>query len=133
MSDLIEIAANLSSYLTSASPQVKEGALQWYLAGSLATSTMASAESMTEIKLDKENNLIGETDQKVITQAQRAKISKFSRKLGFDIDVVNVNGNMLFGVPKQNRPHMQNIIQQVPNVLELMSWKPETGRFSTYR
>lgn len=133
MSNLKEIASNLSSYFASVSPQVKEGALQWYLSGSLATSVMASAESITEVKLDEQRNIIGETKQKDITEEQRTKISTFLRKLGSDIDVVNVQGDLLNGSQPNNRPHIQNIIRNVPDVLELMSWTSTLGRFNVYR
>ena len=124
MSDLIEIASNFSSYLVSVSPQIREGSLQWYIAGSLATNTMVSAENMTELKLDDENNVIGETQPKVITEHQRAKISKVIRKLGIDIDIVNVKGNMFRGAQAGNKPSIGRIKQNVPNIMELMSWSP---------
>lgn len=133
MSDLIEIGSNLAEYLNSTSPQVKEGTLQWYLSGSLATTIMASAECITEIQLDEGNNIVGETKQKDITEQQRTKISIFLRKLGNDIDIVNVNGNFYNGSQTNNRPHIQNIIKNVPNVLELMSWPSTLGRFNVYR
>lgn len=124
MSNLIEISSNLGSYLTSLSPQIKDDSLQYYLSGSLATMIMASAENLTEIELDESNNLVGERNSKSITKEQREKIAKFSRKLGIDIDVVNVNGSLFRGSPKDNRPHAQNVIEHVPQVLDLMSWQP---------
>lgn len=125
MSNLVEIGAKLASYLTSLSPQIKDGSLQYYLSGSLATMVMASAESIAEIELDESNNLIGETDSKSITEEQKERLGKFSRKLGLDIDVVNVNGDLYRGSPVDNKPHAQNVIQHVPEVLELMSWGPD--------
>jgi len=133
MSDLREIASNLTGYLNSTSPQVKERALQWYFSGSLATTVMASAESITEIQLDGQNNIVGEAKPKDITEQQRTKISTFVRKLGNDIDIVNVNGDFFNGAQPDNKPHIQNIIRNVPNVLELMSWPATSGRFNVYR
>ena len=124
MSNLIEISSDLGSYLASLSPQIKDGSLQYYFSGSLATMIMASAENITEINLDESNNLLGEKISKDITKEQREKIAKFSRKLGLDIDVVNVNGSLYNGAPKDNKPHAQNVIGHVPQVLELMSWRP---------
>lgn len=124
MSDLVRISADLSQYLISLSPQVKGGSLQWYFSGSLATMTMANAENITELQLDKENKLIGETKAKTITDEQREKLRKFSRKIGVDIDVVNVNGDLFRGAPLNDKPHIQNVIQHVPDVLDLMSWSP---------
>lgn len=125
MSNLIEISSKLGSYLTSLSPQVKMDSLQYYFSGSIATMIMAGAESITEINLDDSNNLIGEKSSIEITKEQRDKIAKFTRKLGMDIDVVNVNGDILYGAPKDNKPHVQNVIKNVPEVLELMAWKQE--------
>lgn len=124
MSNLIDISFNLGSYLSSLSPQVKDGSLQYYISGSLATMIMASAENITEINLDESNNIVGERPSIAITEEQREKIAKFSRRLGFDIDVVNVNGGLFHGAPNDNKPHAQNVIQHVPQVLELMSWSP---------
>ena len=122
MSNLSEIGMNFSTYLASLSPQVKNNSLQWYLSGSLATIIMAEAENITEIKLDDGNNIKSETTSKEVTEDQREKLSKFSRKLGSDIDVVNVNGNLFYGSPSTSKPHIQNIIKNVPGVLDLMSW-----------
>lgn len=83
----------------------------------------ASAESITEIELDESNNVIGEKAPKTITEEQRKKLGKFSRKLGIDIDVVNVNGDLFYGSPIGNKPHFQNVIKNVPDVLDLMSWQ----------
>ena len=47
MSNLIEISSDLGSYLASLSPQIKDGSLQYYFSGSLATMIMASAENIT--------------------------------------------------------------------------------------
>ena len=94
MSNLIEISSNLGLYLTSLSPQIKNGSLQYYFSGSLATMITANAENIAEIELDESNNLSGERPSKSITKEQREKLAKFSRKLGHDIDVVNVNGNL---------------------------------------
>jgi len=127
MSDLVEIGANLSSFLTFLSPQIKERSLQWYFSGSLAATIMGSAENITEIELDKENRLIGETKSEEITDEQREKLRMFSRKLGMDIDVVNVNGDLFMGAPSKNKPDIQNVIQHVPDVLDLMSWQPTMG------
>lgn len=124
MANLSEVGVNFSTYLASLSPQIKNNSLQWYLSGSLGTIMMAGAESITEIKLDEENNLIGETTSKEITEEQREKLRKFSRKLGVDIDVVNVNGDLFGGAPSTNKPHIQSVIQNVPEVLDLMSWSP---------
>lgn len=127
MADLSEVGINFSTYLASLSPQIKNNSLQWYLSGSLATIMMAGAESITEIELDEENNLIGETTSKEITEEQSEKLRKFSRKLGVDIDVVNVNGDLFRGAPLTNKPHIQNVIQNVPEVLDLMSWSSSMG------
>ena len=131
MSNLIEISSNLGTYLTSLSPQIKEGSIQYYISGSLATMIMASAESFAEIDLDESNNLLGEKTPKEITTEQREKLAKFSRKLGIDIDVVNVNGDLFYGAPRNNKPNAQNVIKNVPEVLELMSWA-QTMRGSMY-
>ena len=122
MSDLSEVGVNFSTYLASLSPQIKNNSLQWYLSGSLATIMMSGVENITEIELDEKNKLIGERTSKVITEEQKEKLRKFSRKLGLDIDVVNVNGDLFRGAPLDNKPHVKNIIKNVPNVLELMSW-----------
>lgn len=127
MADLSEIGKNFSIYLASLSPQIKNNSLQWYLSGSLATIMMAGAKSITEIELDEDNNLIGEATSKEITEEQREKLRKFSRKLGGDIDVVNVNGDLFRGAPSTNKPHIQNVIQNVTDVLELMSWSQSMG------
>lgn len=124
MLDLYEVGVNFSTYLASLSPQIKNDSLQWYLSGSLATIMMAGAESITEIELDEENNLIGETISKDITEEQKEKLRKFSRKLGGDIDVVNVNGDLFKGAPSTSKPSVQNIIQNVPDILDLMHWSP---------
>lgn len=127
MADLSEVGINFSTYLASLSPQIKNNSLQWYLSGSLATIIMAGAESIREIELDEENNLIGKTTSKEITEEQREKLRKFSRKLGVDIDVVNVNGDLFRAAPLNNKPHIQNVIQNVPEVLDLMSWSSSMG------
>ena len=127
MSNLSEVGVNFSTYLSSLSPQVKNNSLQWYLSGSLATIMMAGTESITEIELDEENNIKREISSKQITKEQREKMAKFSRKLGADIDIVNVNGDLFSGAPSTSKPHIQNIIQNVPNVLDLMSWNPSMG------
>lgn len=106
---------------------MKNNSLQWYLSGSLATIIMADAESITEIELDKDNNIKSEIISKEITEQQRNKMKKFTRKLGFDIDVVNVNGDLFSGAPATNKPHIKNIIQNVPNILDLMSWSKSIG------
>ena len=127
MSNLSEIGMNFSTYLTSLSPQIKNNSLQWYLSGSLATITMAQAENITEIELDENNNIRGEKNTKEISIEQKEKLEKFSRKLGADIDVVNVNGDFFDEAPLSNKPHIQNIIQNVPDVLDLMSWSRSMG------
>lgn len=132
MANLSEVGVNFSTYLVSLSPQIKNNSLQWYLSGSLGTTMMAEAESITEIELDEKNNLIGETTSKEITEEQREKLRKFSRKLGKDIDVVNVNGDLFRGAPSNNKPHIQNVIKNVPDVLDLMSWSPSTGASAWY-
>lgn len=124
MSNLTKIGLDFGTYLVKLSPQIKDNSLQWYLSGSLATMVTANASGITEIKLDKENNIIGMSKTKDITDEQREKIQKFSRKLGIDIDVVNVNGDVFNGAPIGNRPHARNVINNVPDVLELMSWGP---------
>ena len=127
MSDLAKIGADLSGYISSVSPQVINGSLQWYLSGSLATLTMASAESITEIELDENNHIKQEGKPYVISKMQREKISKFSRRLGGDIDVVNVNGNFFKGASIENKPSTTNIMQNVPGVLDLMPWQSGVG------
>lgn len=127
MENLVEIGANLSVFLASSSPQVKEGFLKWYLSGSLATITMASAETITEIQLDENNRIIREKEEKNITNLQREKMSKFSRKLGTDIDIVNISGDMYSDVPRDKKPHINKIKENVPNVLDLMNWPSTLG------
>lgn len=124
MSNFVDIGVDFCKYLTSLSPQIKDGMLQWYLAGSLATTIVADAKKITEIKLDSDNKVIGNGLSIDVTEEQKEKLTKFSRKLGGDIDVVNVNGNMFDNAPLDNRPNIQNIIRNVPNVLDLMSWNP---------
>ena len=127
MSDLTDISSNFALYLTSLSPQVKNGSLQYYLSGSLATMIMANAESITDIDLDKSNNIVGDKSHKNISEEQRKRIAMFSRKLGSDVDIVNVNGNLFHGAPKDNKPNIQNVIRNVPQILELMSWQSTIG------
>ena len=127
MSNLSEIGVNLSTYLNSISPQVKGNSLQWYISGSLASILLASSESITEIELDSDNNIEKETIVRQVSKKQREKLSKFDRKLGKDIDIINVNGNLIEGIPLENRPHAQKIIQNVPNILDLMSWEQSTS------
>lgn len=122
MSNLAEIGVNFSTYLASLSPQVKNNSLQWYLSGSLSTIMMSGAESITEIELDEKNNIKREKQSKDITPDQKEKMEKFTRKLGIDIDVVDVNGDLFDGAPSTSKPHIKSIIQNVPNVLDLMSW-----------
>lgn len=127
MSDLVEISAKLIQYLISVRPQIKDNSLQWYLSGSLATMILASVETITDLCLDKNGHLNGENETQIITEEQREKFKKFSRKIGSDIDVVNVNGHLLDGTPLDNRPSIDNIKQHIPDVLDLMSWKPNTA------
>lgn len=97
MSDLVKVGTKFGSYLNSVSPQIKDGSLQWYISGSLASTVLAGAKSITELKLDSENMVVGENDVIQIDGDQKQKLETFSRKLGMDIDVVNVNGSLFGG------------------------------------
>ena len=130
--NLTEIALNLGSYLASLSPQTIDGSLQYYFSGSLATMILANAESITEVDLNESNKIGAEISSKYVTEEQRMKIAKFTRKLGRDIDVVNVNGSLFGGAPIDNKPHIQNIIQHVPQILSLMSEWKQTRAGSAY-
>ena len=125
MKDLTEISKNFATYLANISPQVKDKSLQWYLSGSLASMTLGEAESICDVLLDNNNCLIGDVERKEINSKQKNKLKTFSRKLGDDVDIVNVNGDLFSGAPIGNKPNIQNVMKNVPNILELMSWNPK--------
>ena len=127
MSDLFGIASKFGSYLTKTSPQIKDNSLEWYISGSLATTIIASADSITEVELDDNNIITGEQEIKKITDEQREKLKTFERKLGVDIDVVNVNGDLFSGAPIGAKPHIKNVTENVPEILDLMSWNSSMG------
>lgn len=124
MDKKIEIAKRLGLYYDRISPQIKDGSLQYYISGSLASMILGNAEEIVELELDKDNHIIGEKEPKKITDEQRAKIQTFSRKLGIDVDVVNVNGNLFYGASIENRPSIPNVVKNVEDVMELNSWRP---------
>ena len=127
MDSKIEIARRIGRFYDEISPQIIDGSLQYYLSGSLANMILGSAEEITELKLDEDNNIIGERNTRIITPEQRVKIQTFSRTLGGDVDVVNVNGDLFSGAPKENRPHQVNVEEHVPGAYDVMGWPKSTG------
>ena len=113
MRDLTEISKNFATYLANLSPQVKDNSLQWYLSGSLASMILGEAESICDVLLDNNNCLIGDDERKEIDSKQKNKLKTFSRKLGDDVDIVNVNGDLFSGAPIGNKPNIQNVMRNV--------------------
>lgn len=120
MSDLIKISSNLGSFLSNNSPQVKDNTLNWYFAGSLSSMIMGDALEYSEVVLDESNNIVALGNKKTINKTQREKIQTFKRKLGGDIDIVNVNGYMYGGAPRDKKPAISLIKENIDNVTELI-------------
>ena len=97
MSDLVKVGTKFGSYLNSVSQQTKDGSLQWYIFCLLGSTVLAGDKSITEYKIESKNMVVGENDVIQIDGDQKQKLETFSRKLGMDIDVVNVNGSLFGG------------------------------------
>lgn len=130
MDKKIEIAKELGLFYNRISPQVKDKSLQYYFSGSLAAMILGNALEIVELDLDDSNQIIGEK-RIIISEEQREKIRTFSRKIGSDIDVVNVNGDLFYGSPVDDRPHIKNVVDNVENIYDLMSWQ-ENSRGTAY-
>jgi len=118
---LSEIARQLSEYLTQNSSQVsRSGKLQWYLAGSLATMALGCSESIEEVEIDESNKVICSNQRLRITEEQRIKISTFMRRLGGDVDVINVDGNLYYGASNKKAITFEGIKRKIPEITELM-------------
>lgn len=130
MDKKIEIAKELGLFYNRISPQVKDKSLQYYFSGSLAAMILGNALEIVELDLDDSNQIIGEK-RIIISEEQREKIRTFSRKIGSDIDVVNVNGDLFYGSPVDDRPHIKNVVDNVENIYDLMSWH-ENSRGTAY-
>jgi len=120
MGKLTNIASQLGKYFSELSPQIKDDSLEWYLAGSLATMIMGDAKEYSEVVLDENNTVISFDDEKVISDFQREKIKLFERQLGYDIDVVNVNGNMFNGALLKGKLSIGVLKENVDNLHELI-------------
>jgi len=117
---LIDISSKLGVLFNKCSPQVKGDSLEWYLAGSLATMIIGDALELSEVVLDENNNIVSFDKKIVLNDCQKAKIRTFERKLGSDVDVVNVNGDMFGGASFDNKPSIDFIKNNISNITELI-------------
>lgn len=118
--NLIDISSKLGVLFNKCSPQVKENSLEWYLAGSLATMITGDALELSEVILDENNNIVSFDKKIVLNDYQRTKIGTFERKLGSDVDVVNVNGSMFGGASYGSKPSIDFIKNNISNITDLI-------------
>ena len=118
--NLIDISSKLGVLFNKCSPQVKENSLEWYLAGSLATMITGDALELSEVILDENNNIVSFDKKIVLNDYQRTKIGTFERKLGSDVDVVNVNGGMFGGASYGSKPSIDFIKNNISNITDLI-------------
>lgn len=124
MDKRIEVAKKMGLFFSRISPQIKGNLLQYYISGSLAAMILGSAEEIIELEINPDGQIIGERESKGVTPEQRAKIQTFSRKLGVDVDIVNVQGDFFVGAPRDCKPEMRRIEENAPGAYELMEWNP---------
>lgn len=118
--NLFDISSKLGVLFNTCSPQVKNGSLEWYLAGSLSTMIMGDALEISEAILDENNNIISFQEKMTLNDYQRSKIRTFERPLGSDVDVINVNGNMFGGASFNNKPSIDFVKNNISNITDLI-------------
>ena len=128
MRRLSEIGEDISAYIVSKSPQIVDNKVIWYLGGSLAMSMLGEAQSITEVVLDETGKIKEELSSKNVSEEQRKKIRKFSRKLGVDVDIILVNGRICkYNSREKIGLSVSSIKEKIPDSTELMSWKNDSG------
>ena len=118
--NLTKMSSELGALFNDCSPQVVDGSLQWYLAGSLATMITGDALELSEVILDENNSIISTDEKIVLTELDQNKIKAFERQIGSDVDIVNVNGGMYYGASLDKKPSIAYIKDNISDISELI-------------